>query len=66
MRIMVNGEWLTEEGALTVAQLLGRLSLEPRRCAVELNKRIIPRARHGETMLADQDQLEIMTLVGGG
>jgi len=42
------------------------LSLEPRRVAVERNKQLIPRSQHDQTLLADQDQLEIVTLVGGG
>jgi thiamine biosynthesis protein ThiS len=34
--------------------------------AVERNLQIVPRARHGETALADGDRLEVVTLVGGG
>jgi sulfur carrier protein len=34
--------------------------------AVECNKQLVPRGRHAETALADQDRLEIVTLVGGG
>ncbi|MFB3891430.1 MAG: sulfur carrier protein ThiS [Phycisphaerae bacterium] len=66
MRIMVNGQWRDEGGDLTVARLLEALSLEPRRVAVELNKRLVRRADFGLTRLADNDQLEIVTLVGGG
>ncbi len=66
MRIMVNGRWRDESGELTVARLLETLSLEPRRVAVELNRRLVRRAEFGLTSLADNDQLEIVTLVGGG
>ena len=66
MRILVNGEWRDEPDGLTVTQLLARLSMEPLRCAVERNKQIVPRAKHAATILADQDQLDIVTLVGGG
>jgi thiamine biosynthesis protein ThiS len=66
MRIMVNGQWRTEDGALTVTLLLEKLSVEPRRCAVELNKQLVPRTAHGQTALKDDDRLEIVTLVGGG
>ena len=66
MRILVNGGWRDVPGGTDVASLLRELSLEPRRVAVELNQRLVPRANHAETLLSDQDQLEIVTLVGGG
>lgn len=66
MRIIVNGEprELPEGG--TVAGLVEALGLESRRVAVERNKRLVPRAQHAQTQLADGDELEIVTLVGGG
>lgn len=66
MQIIVNGQPRTENPDVTVAQLISTLSLEPRRVAVELNKQIVPRARYSETLLHEGDQLEIVTLVGGG
>lgn len=51
---------------LTVAELLRELGLDFRQVAVERNREIVPRARHGETVLADGDQLEVVTFVGGG
>jgi len=66
MRIMVNGQWQQQNDGLNVAVLLEKLSLEPRRVAVELNKQLLPRARYAQTALAEDDQLEIVTLVGGG
>ena len=65
MRIKVNGQW-RDSDAVSVAGLLEALSLEPRRVAVEMNKLIVPRARYGQTSLAENDELEIVTLVGGG
>jgi thiamine biosynthesis protein ThiS len=66
MRIVVNGHSEELDAATTLAQLLERLALEPRRVAVELNRRIVPRSRYAATALADRDELEIVTLVGGG
>ena len=59
------GAWLFS-GEANVAGLLESLSLEPRRVAVERNRRLVPRARFAETPLAENDELEIVTLVGGG
>jgi len=66
MRILVNGKWREQDRPLTISGLLESLSLQPQRVAVELNKEIVPRGRFGETSLADEDELEIVTLVGGG
>ena len=66
MRISVNGRWRETEDGSTVADLLASLSLEPARVAVERNKQLVPRKHHAETALAEQDDLEIVTLVGGG
>ena len=66
MRIIVNDQQRVEKDGLTVAELLAALSLEPRRVAVERNKRIVPRAQYAQTPLAEGDTLEIVTLVGGG
>ena len=66
MRIQVNGQWQQHGGPLSVAGLIGKLALDERRLAVELNEKILPRAQYAQTTLADQDRLEIVTLVGGG
>ena len=34
--------------------------------AVEVNRELVPRARRGERVLAEGDELELVTLVGGG
>ena len=66
MRIEVNGQEKDVADGLSIAALIVELSLEPKRVAVECNKQLVPRARHGQTALAQGDQLEIVTLVGGG
>ncbi|HOF18302.1 MAG TPA: sulfur carrier protein ThiS, partial [Phycisphaerae bacterium] len=48
MRVCINGQW-QDRTESTVAELLSALRFEPRRCAVERNRRIVPRARHAET-----------------
>ena len=66
MQIRVNGQWRHWDAAPSVSAMLESLALDPRRVAVELNRQILPRARYGQTTLADRDELEIVTLVGGG
>ena len=66
MELLINGEPRTEADAITVAHLIGSRSLDPTRVAVELNRKIVPRAKYADTPLREGDELEIVTLVGGG
>lgn len=66
MTVTVNGQARTVVEGLTLAQFVKELGLERNPIAVELNREVVPRDRHGETRLADGDRLEIVTLVGGG
>ena len=66
MRIVVNGEPRQVTDATTVADLLAELGLNVRRVAVEVSRELVPRARHSEHVLREGDELEIVTLVGGG
>jgi len=66
LRIRVNGDAVLAAGGSTVADLLRQLDLDSRRVAVERNREIVPRAEHASSALADGDELEIVTFVGGG
>lgn len=65
MKLTINGEQREFPDEITVAQLIERIGVKGP-YAVELNRTICPKARHGDTTLKDQDQLEIVTIVGGG
>lgn len=64
--IVVNGEPRSVLFPITVERLLQDLGQESRRVAVEVNREIVPRVRHGQTSLSEGDAVEIVTLVGGG
>ena len=64
--IRVNGAERTIAAGATITGLLEELGLGGKRVAVERNQAVVPRARHGETTLADGDRLELVTFVGGG
>jgi sulfur carrier protein len=64
--IILNGESRPTQDGQTVAELLRELGLDPRQVAVERNREIVPRAEHGQAVLGDGDELEIVTFVGGG
>ncbi|MCP4377917.1 MAG: sulfur carrier protein ThiS [bacterium] len=66
MRIKINGQWAEHGDGLTVSALLEALEVDPRRVAVERNTDIVRRKTFEQTTLVDNDELEIVTLVGGG
>jgi sulfur carrier protein len=66
MNIFVNGQSRYVDDGTTVAALVQSLGVKQPHVAVELNLEVVPRARHGETLLRDGDRLEVVTLVGGG
>jgi sulfur carrier protein len=66
MTIQVNGDSRSIADGVTLAALLRELGVTAPHVAVELNREVVPRARHAETLLRDGDRLEVVTLVGGG
>lgn len=66
MQITVNGEKREYSDGITLAQLIEAMELKSLHVAVEVNRQLVTRSLHGETKLNQNDQLEIVTLVGGG
>jgi thiazole synthase len=66
VKIIVNGTEREVENGTTLAVLVEHLGLRTDRIATERNLQVIPKARYGDTALADGDKLEIVTFVGGG
>ena len=66
MRLTVNGEDRDFGQIGSLADLVARLGLEPRKVAVELNLAIVPRSVYGRTVLAEGDRVEIVHFIGGG
>jgi len=66
MTVVANGEKREVGEQAKVADLLGELKLGTAACAVEVNKKIVPKLQHSTHALAEGDRIEIVTLVGGG
>lgn len=66
IEVVVNGQARQVAAGATVKDLLVALGLGTRPVAVERNREVVPKARHGETLLAAGDRLELVTFVGGG
>ena len=66
MQISVNGKSHTIDDLATLSDLVEHLELNPRQVAVEVNRELVPRGNHAKYELNDGDELEIVTLAGGG
>lgn len=66
IEITLNGERRSVGSATTVGDLLRELELRPEVVAVEVNRRLVPRASRDGRALAEGDVVELVTLVGGG
>ena len=66
MHIKLNGQEHDVEGPLTVAALVESLGLKTRFVAIERNRALVPRAEHAAVLIEEGDEIEVVTLVGGG
>jgi sulfur carrier protein len=64
--IEVNGEALDLPVNITVAELIKHLALAPERLAIELNRHVVRRSDWPQTLLNENDRIEIVHFVGGG
>jgi thiamine biosynthesis protein ThiS len=66
LRVQVNGEGRELGDRTTLSDLVAELSLAPARIAVELNHQVVRRDKWSETILFEDDRIEIVHFVGGG
>lgn len=66
MQVRINSEQTDVPQGQTVKALLAGLGLGGQVVAVELNRQIVPKRQHQHIALQEGDDLEIVTLVGGG
>jgi sulfur carrier protein len=66
VNVVINGKSRCVREHVTVAALLEELGMTARPIAVEVNREVVPRDTHTSWTLHEGDQLEVVTLVGGG
>lgn len=66
MKISLNGDPFELDEPLSVADLLARLAIDPRRVAVEYNLTILKRDTFADVVVREGDHVEIVNFVGGG
>ncbi|OXM99425.1 sulfur carrier protein ThiS [Bifidobacterium vansinderenii] len=64
--MQVNGEQVTLDKAVSVADYLEAHGYRAERVAVELDGAIVPREKRADVMLTDQSVMEIVQFVQGG
>lgn len=64
--MIVNGEIFKLENPVTVKDFLTSQGYDFTKVAVERNADIIPKATFSETLLYDEDTIEVVRFVGGG
>jgi sulfur carrier protein len=66
VRILLNGEPREIAGPMNIRDLLATLGIDARVVAVELNRTVIKRAKHADTLVSEGAEVEIVAFVGGG
>lgn len=64
--MQVNGEQVTLDTPVSVADYLESHGYRAERVAVELDGAIVPREKRADVMLTDQSAMEIVQFVQGG
>ena len=63
--VKVNGEEKNLAGT-SVSDFLKTTTFNLKFIAVEINEQIIPKAKYGDTIIQDNDSIEVVSFVGGG
>lgn len=66
IQITVNGNDVSIDGPMSVDRLLKTVEVPPNYLAVEVNGDVVPREEYAATDVNAGDQVEVVTLVGGG
>jgi thiamine biosynthesis protein ThiS len=66
LTVSINGVARDIATPVSLNQLLTQLQLESQHVAIEVNLQLIPRSQHDEFQVNEGDQVEIVTLAGGG
>ena len=66
MTLQVNGQPQALPEPATLEGLVDALDLTGKRLAIEHNGQIIPRSVWAQTLVADEDRIEIVKAIGGG
>ncbi|QNM05948.1 sulfur carrier protein ThiS [Qiania dongpingensis] len=64
--IKINGELLDQAEGKSLSAYLSECGYKREMVAVERNGKIVPKSEYDDTVLWDNDEVEIVSFVGGG
>ncbi len=64
--VQLNGESIDVPFETSIKELLELASVRSKLVVVEINMTIVPREQHEDHRVVDGDEIEVVTLVGGG
>jgi len=66
IKINLNGKQLSLYNGSTVYNVIKKIKAQPKKIAIELNKKIINKKNINKIVLKNKDSLEIVHFIGGG
>lgn len=66
LKMQINGEIKNGYAGETLEDMLLKEGYEKKRIATEINGCIIPKSEYAQTILKEEDTIEIVNFVGGG
>lgn len=64
--VLFNGQTIDVPSGLSISELLQKTEIRSELVAVEVNREIVPRDDHASYIVVEGDEIEAVTLVGGG
>ncbi|MBI5810340.1 MAG: sulfur carrier protein ThiS [Deltaproteobacteria bacterium] len=66
MIVRLNGQEREVADGMTVTGLLEAFNIRREGIAVDINREVVPKRLHKETLIRDGDSIEIIRMAGGG
>lgn len=66
IEIQLNGKLYSLSEGVNIDSLLEELSIPKDKVAIELNRKVLHKENYTKTVLKNNDQVEIVTFIGGG
>ena len=66
LTISLNGEKVNLPEPLTIIDLLAEKEYQNEKVALAINGSFVPRSQYGETMVNNNDEVDVIQAVGGG
>jgi len=66
IEIQLNGKPYSLSEGVNIDSLLEELSIPKGKVAIELNRKVLHKENYTKTVLKNNDQVEIVTFIGGG